>query len=209
MQGLQRGRLIIGCSDTITIYILAPILQAYNKQYPKIEIAIRNKTSLEVAELVLTNMVDFGIVTLPIGNPRLHSEVLFRCADVAICAPGHPLAERESVSLVELSQYPLLLLEPGSNSRLLLEKAFGTYNIPLASAMDLGSIDVIKNMVSIGLGVSIIPEFALRAEEERLMSLPINELPQREIGIIRAQKGNYLSRAVQEFLAMFKQGLRG
>ena len=81
---------------------------------------------------------------------------------------------------------------------MLLEKAFGAYNIPLASAMDLGSIDVIKNMVSIGLGVSIIPEFALRAEEERLMSLPINELPQREIGIIRAQKGNYLSRAVQE-----------
>jgi len=207
LQGLLRGRLVIGCSDTITIYILAPILQAYNKQYPKVEIAIRNKTSLEVAELVLTGMVDFGIVTLPIKNSQLHSEVLFRCADVAICSSEHPLAERESISLAELSQYPLLLLEPGSNSRSLLEKAFSACNVPLSPAMDLGSIDVIKKMVSISLGVSIVPEFALRSEEEGLVALTIDELPQREIGIIRSQKGNYLSRAVKEFLVMFKEGI--
>jgi len=209
LQGLQRGRLVIGCSDTITIYILAPILQAYNKQYPKVEIAIRNKTSLEVAELVITNMVDFGIVTLPIENPKLHSEVFLRCADVAICSPGHPLAEQEAVSLAELSEYPLLLLEPGSNSRLLLEKAFDVHNISLSPAMDLGSIDVIKKLVSIGLGVSIVPEFALQTQEEELVALPINELPQREIGIIRCRKTNYLSIAVQKFLSMFREGLRG
>jgi len=208
LQGLQRGRLVIGCSDTITIYILAPILQAYNKRYPKVEIAIRNKTSLEVAELVLTNTVDFGIVTLPIKNPTLHSEVFLRCADVAICAPGHLLAEQEAVSLDELSQYPLLLLEPGSNSRLLLEKAFDLCDIPLSSAMDLGSIGVIKKLVSIGLGVSIVPEFALRTEEEGLVALPINELPQREIGVIRCRKSNYLPLAVKEFLSMFREGLR-
>ena len=207
LQGLERGRLIIGCSDTITIYMLAPILQTYNQEYPRVEIAIRNKTSLEVSELVLTGMVDFGIVTLPIENPMLHSEVLFRCADVAICAPEHPLAEQESTSLSEMAQYPLLLLEPGSKSRLLLEQAFGVCNIPLSPAMDLGSIDVIKKLVSIGLGVSIVPEFALRADEEGLVAMPISELPQREIGIIRSQKRNYLSRAVQEFLVMFREGI--
>ncbi len=219
LQGLQRGRLVIGCSDTITIYILPKILQTYRQRYPKVEIAIRNKTSLEVAKLVLEGMVDFGIVTLPIERDLLDAEVLFTCSDVAICPPSHPLASQEVVSLMDLLPYSLLLLEPGSNSRRLLEQIFAAHEIPLQSAMDLGSIDVIKQMVAIGLGISIIPLFALQTDidaharshpenRERLVALPISEFPLKQIGVIRNRQNDYLSLAGKEFLEIFKRDIQ-
>jgi DNA-binding transcriptional LysR family regulator len=210
LHGLQRGRLVIGSSDTMTIYILPQILKTYRQRYPNIEIAIRNKTSLEVAELVLEGVVDFGIVTLPIENEMLRMEVLCTYPDVVICPIDHPLANQKVVSLVDLSLYPLLLLEPGSNTRRFLEESFATHDIQLHSAMDLGSIDVIKQMVAIGLGVSIVPLYAVRADTdvEGLVVLPLKKLPQRQIGVIRNRQNDYLSLAGKEFVSMFKQYIR-
>lgn len=215
LHGLQRGRLVIGSSDTITIYILPEILKTYRQRYPNIEIAIRNKTSLEVAELVLEGVVDFGIVTLPIEHEMLHVEVLCTYPDVAICPSDHPLANQEMVSLIDLSSYPLLLLEPGSNTRRFLEQVFADYDVQLHSVMDLGSIDVIKRMVAIGLGVSIVPLYAVRADAdaqqefrtptEGLVALPLKELPPRQIGVIRNRQSDYLSLAGKEFVSMFKR----
>jgi DNA-binding transcriptional LysR family regulator len=207
LHGLQRGRLVIGSSDTITIYILPEILKTYRQRYPNIEIAIRNKTSLEVAELVLEGVVDFGIVTLPIEHEMLHVEVLCAYPDVAICPPDHPLANQKMVSLIDLSSYPLLLLEPGSNTRRFLEQVFADYNVPLHSAMDLGSVDVIKQMVAIGLGVSIVPLYAVEAgsDAEELVALPLKELPPRQIGVIRNRQSDYLSLAGKEFVSIFKR----
>jgi DNA-binding transcriptional LysR family regulator len=210
LHGLQRGRLVIGSSDTITIYILPEILKTYRQRYPNIEIAIRNKTSLEVAELVLEGVVDFGIVTLPIEHEMLHVEVLCAYPDVAICPPDHPLANQKMVSLIDLSSYPLLLLEPGSNTRRFLEQVFADYNVPLHSAMDLGSVDVIKQMVAIGLGVSIVPLYAVEAgsDAEELVALPLKELPPRQIGVIRNRQSDYLSLAGKEFVSMFKRYIK-
>ncbi|MBC8232877.1 LysR family transcriptional regulator [bacterium] len=218
LHGLQRGRLVIGSSDTITIYILPQILKSYRQRYPNIEIAIRNKTSLEVAELVLEGVVDFGIVTLPIKHEMLDVEVLCDYPDVAICPIDHPLANQKVVSLANLSSYPLLLLEPGSNTRRFLEEVFAAHDIQLHSAMDLGSVDVIKQMVGIGLGVSIVPLYAVRADAdaqlefrtptEGLVVLPIKELPPRQIGVIRSRQSDYLSLAGKEFVSMFKQYIR-
>jgi len=210
LHGLQRGRLIIGSSDTITIYILPPILKAYRQRYPNIEIAIRNKTSLEIVELVLEGLVDFGIVTLPIEHEMLDVEVLFEYPDMAICPSGHPLANQKVISLSELSSYPLLLLEPGSNTRRFLGQVFEAHEIKLHSAMDLGSIDAIKQMVGIGLGISIVPLYAVQkdADDEGLMALPIKELPKRQIGVIRNRQNDYLSLAGKEFVSMFKQYIK-
>ena len=218
LHGLQRGRLVIGSSDTITIYILPQSLKSYRQKYPNIEIAIRNKTSLEVAELVLEGVVDFGIVTLPIEHEMLHVKVLCTYPDVAICPPGHPLANQKAVSLVDLSSYPLLLLEPGSNTRRCLEQVFAAHDIPLHSTMDLGSIDVIKQMVAIGLGVSIVPLYAVRADAdaqqefrtptEGLVVLHLKELPPRQIGVIRNRQSDYLSLAGKEFVSMFKRYIK-
>ena len=217
LHGLQRGRLIIGSSDTITIYILPEILKSYRQRHPNIEIAIRNKTSLEVAELVLEGVVDFGIVTLPIEHDMLQVEVLCAYPDVAICPPDHPLANQGIVSLTKLSPYPLLLLESGSNTRRFLEQVFADYDVPLHSAMDLGSIDVIKQMVAIGLGVSIVPLYAVRADAdaqpefrtpaEGLVVLPLKELPPRQIGVIRNRQSDYLSLAGKKFIEIAQKTL--
>ena len=110
--------------------------------------------------------VDFGLATLPLLHPQVTSEVLFTREDVMICPPGCPLARESVVSLAQVSPYPLLALSRGSTSRQLLEAAFQQAGVPMQVAMNLGSIEVVKRFVAIGLGLAIVPRVAV-ADEAR------------------------------------------
>ena len=89
-----------------------------------------------------------------------------------------PLA---TVSLAQVSPYALLALSPGSTSRQLLDLAFQHVGVPMQVAMNLGSMEVIKRFVEIGLGVAIVPRVTVAEEvrQGRLTALPVAELPAR------------------------------
>ena len=65
-QGMQRGRVQIGTSDTTCLYVLPALVQTFRSQFPNIDIHLTNKPSGEVASLLKDGVVDFGIVTLPL-----------------------------------------------------------------------------------------------------------------------------------------------
>jgi DNA-binding transcriptional LysR family regulator len=71
--------------------------------------------------------------------------------------------------------------------------------------MELGSVEVIKRYVEVGLGVSIIPGFTAEAEIKagRLYAIRLEWLPSRAVGVVQRRKG-YLSPAAQMFLKLLK-----
>src|SRR5215217_5179182 len=83
-QGVQRGRVRIGTSDTTCLYILPDLVQRFRAQFPSIEIHLTNKPSEEVAVLLKEGLVDFGIVTLPLADPHLEIQRLAWREDVII-----------------------------------------------------------------------------------------------------------------------------
>ena len=133
------------------------------------------------------------------------TEVLFTREDVVICPPASPLARESVVSLAQVSPYPLLALSRGSTSRQLLEAAFQQIGVPMQVAMNLGSIEVMKRFVAIGLGLAIVPRVAV-AEEARtgqVVAIPIHGLPIREIGLVE-RTGKRRSAATTAFLQLLR-----
>ena len=61
LQTLAQGRLRIGTSDTVCLYLLPPVVQAFRRQHPAVEIHLTNRPSREVAALLLEGALDFGI----------------------------------------------------------------------------------------------------------------------------------------------------
>jgi DNA-binding transcriptional LysR family regulator len=183
---LLRGHLAMATSDTNSTYILPEVLRQFCAHYPHVRIDIRNRMSSQVLQLVLDHEVDFGLATLPIAHRQVSTETLFRREEVVICPVDHPLSRASAVSLAQVSSYPLLALSPGSTSRQLLDQAFQHAGVPMQVAMNLGSMEVIKRFVEIGLGVSIVPRVAVTEEVQqgRLVALPVAELPAREIGLV-------------------------
>jgi len=192
LKDLQEGELTISTSDTTAYYILPDVLKKFRDQYSGIDVRIHCKPSPISAEQVMNREADIGIVTLPIDNPKLASEPLILREDVAICAPGHELAKRKRIGFTELAQYPLLLLDRGSNTRTYINQRFGEAGIKPKVIMELGSIEVIKKLVQLKFGISIVPLISLHQEVEKgaLKAMRIFKKSEcRTLGIIYPAKG--------------------
>jgi DNA-binding transcriptional LysR family regulator len=205
---LLRGHLAMATSDTNSAYILPEVLQQFCAYYPHVRIDIRNKMSSQVLQLVLDHEVDFGIATLPMAHRQVITETLFHREEVVICPVDHPLSRAATVSLAQVSPYPLLALSPGSTSRQLLDLAFQHAGVPMQVAMNLGSMGVMKRFVEIGLGVAIVPRVAVAEEVQqgRLAALSVEDLPAREIGLVE-RKDTHRSPPAVAFLHLLRTHL--
>jgi DNA-binding transcriptional LysR family regulator len=211
LEKMERGRLTISTSDTTACYLLPGILQTFKDDYPGIEIVVRNTTSLQTIEMVAHNEVDIGIATLAFLKPNLEAIPLFPRFDVVICHPEHPLAGRKQVLLKELENHGAILLDEYCSSRRILDQACLTAGVKLSIAMELSSIEVIKNLVMIKSGISIVPEIAVRKEVQSglLSIIKIKDFKPNQsiqVGVIY-KKNRYVSLAAQSFLKMLKSSL--
>ncbi|MCP4535845.1 MAG: LysR family transcriptional regulator [Chloroflexi bacterium] len=205
LKGLTGGRLVIGTNDSNCLYVLPDLIRTFRERFPNVELYLTNSHSTQVASWVIEGHVDFGLVTLPIVDPHIESRPLFWRQDVLICSPDHPLCAQSSISLEDLVTLPLLLLDRGSNSRVQLDRLFEKAGVTPSIVMELGSIEVIKQYVQIGLGVSVIPGFAAEKEieKERLHAKLLGWLPGQQVGVIQRRKG-YLSPAAEMFLELLE-----
>jgi DNA-binding transcriptional LysR family regulator len=209
LKDLTEGQLTISTSDTTAYYILPDVLMEFRNKYPGIDVRIHCKPSPVSAEQVISREADVGIVTLPLDNPKLASDPLIIREDVVICSPSHTLSGRIKLSLRELSKYTLLLLDRGSNTRAHIDRLLIKENVYPKIVMELGSIEVIKKLVQLNFGISIVPLIALHSElkDNKLIAIRIFKKSEcRELGIIYPVKGDY-SPAAKEFIKMLKNYL--
>jgi len=206
LKELREGELAIGASDTTSCYILPEILKQFRDRYPKIELRITNRPSPEVARQVASRVSDVGIVTLPIEHPKLSCEAIIDREDVAICSPLNPMANSSRISFSDLVRYPLLLLDRGSNTRNFIDTKIMETDLRPNIHMEIGSIEVIKKMVQMDFGISIVPRISVQEEERagKLLTIKILDKGEcRQLGFVYRAKGE-LPLAAQVFMRIAK-----
>jgi len=126
------------------------------------------------------------------------------------------LAQRTTVLLKDLEAYPLILLDQRCASRRLIDELCIQARVRLRITMELSSIEVIKRLVRIDAGLSVVPAIAVQEEVQTggLAAVALHDLQQRsqyKMGAIY-KKGRYLSLAARSFLqelqAYFAPGTR-
>ncbi len=205
IQKLVRGHLVIGCSDTISSYLLPSVLSEFLAKYPAIEVALHNRHTPEIIRMVLDREVDCGIVTLPVGENDCEVQRLFSYKNVALCTGEHICTQNGTITVQALAQHRLLLLEQGTQNRLLVDEAFKDAQVRHTSVMEFGSVEVQKAFAKAGLGIAIIPDFALPKKKRlrNMRTLRIRKIKKCEVGIV-VRKNRILSPATQEFITLLK-----
>jgi len=210
LRELTEGELLLGASDTTACYVLPPAIEAFRERHPAVELRIANRPSPITLEQVASREVELGFVTLPLSHPRLTLERWMDREDVVIVAPEHPLTARRRLRLEHLADHPMLLLDRGSRSRSFIDERFARAGVQPRIAMELASIEVIKRLVELGLGVSIVPAIAVVEEVAagRLAARPIfARREHRAVGV--AHRGpDALSRPARAFLEVARPLLR-
>lgn len=211
LQALKQGEIRIGASDTICKYHLLPYFQQFNQLYPEIKIKVTNRTSPVCIELARKGTVDLSVVNLPRDGSELHRNVqlstLSSIQDIFVAGPAFAHLAGRTVTLADLTAYPLLLLERNSVTRDFFEELTRRHNVQLIPEIELGSIDLLADLVKIGLGISFIAreyvQSQLAAGELFELSLDI-PVPARHWGVVTATNIP-VSRAARKFIELLSQ----
>jgi DNA-binding transcriptional LysR family regulator len=208
---LSTGRLSIGTSDTLACHLLPPVFRAFRERFPGIELKLENRPSPETARAVLERRVDLGVVVLPFedaagaaaSRDKVEVVPLVRHVDTVICLPDHPLARRRRVRARDLAAEPLLLLDRTTGTRAHVDAAFERARVRPRVTMEMGSVEVLKRLVELGFGVSIVPGMAVRTEVARGSLAAVGFSGggrRRSVGIV-TPKSAALSPATRAFVA--------
>lgn len=198
------GVLILGASTTIAEYMLPALLGDFKAKYPDVNLRLKVSNTDGIVSMVEHNVIDLGVVEAPVTNKNLAVDVCRTDSLVAIVPPGHPLADRESVHLSSIVEYPYICREEGSGTReVILDylKEAGLDPSQLNIIMELGSLEALKGAVESGIGVSIVSRATL-TKEIKLATLKVLELDpplERPFSFVH-QKHKFRQRAMEELL---------
>jgi DNA-binding transcriptional LysR family regulator len=160
--------------------------------------------------LLRERQVDLALLVLPVVAKDLEVVPVLREELVVVSAPGHPLTRARSLTAKQIARVPLILYEPGSNTRALLDRFFLEAGAPVEVAMETENVEIIKAMVAAGLGVTLVP-YAAVARDIRARRFAFARVHgralQRETGWV-FRRGDEPPRAVREMLRVF-DALRG
>lgn len=154
-----QGELNIASSPYVALYHLPAILQAYQKQYPDVTLNIRIHPSHKVQALVTQGEVDIGYLTKPqCPLNELNIKPLCQEAMKLVVRRDHPLIHQDQVSIDDLFQYPLIASEVGtSHYDFIFEYFLKKQQCSPMVAFPINSLEMIKKMLAIALGWSLLP----------------------------------------------------
>ncbi|BAP14371.1 MULTISPECIES: LysR family transcriptional regulator [Alcanivorax] len=203
LSGEVTGKLRIGTSHHIGLHRLPPVLRQFSRDYPQVKLDIHFIDSEEAWEGVLHGELEMGVVTLPPQpDERLNSEVIWNDPLVFMCAPEHPLAKQDNLTLESFTGHSAILPSPVTFTRGIVERLFDEHNLKLDIAMSTNYLETIHMMASIGLGWSVLPATMV---DRGMIQLPVNvPLPERQLGVV-THPARSQSNAAQAFL----RALRG
>lgn len=201
LQGIERGLLRVGASTTIATYLLPPLLGAFARRYPGVELRLRSANTEDIVRCLCAYELDVALVEGPVTDPRVEAVAWREDELVVIAPPSHPLAPRGEVRAAELEGELFLVREPGSGTREVVRVALEARGFAPGRTLELGSTEAIKQAVAAGVGVAIVSRAATRDQlaAGTLVLLPVPELAIRRTLARLALVGRVPSAAARAF----------
>lgn len=161
------GQLRLGASTTIAQYVLPPILARFTEKYPKITVSLIDTNSRNIEQALQEHDIDLGMVEGVFRLPNLKYEPFLHDELVPVVCASSPLAAKDSLSLDELREVPLVLRERGSGTLDAIEMALSEQGLKLSSMnvrLHLGSTESIKQFLRNSSTMGIISLQAILRE---------------------------------------------
>lgn len=205
LDGLVRGSLLIGAGTTPGVYVLPRVIAAFQARYPRVELSLRIANSRIIEEEVRADRLDVGVVgghVLGPGERCIAAGLLDEL--VLIVARKHPWARRGRIAARELARERLLIREPGSATRQVMERALQHAGITAGRTMELDHTEAIKQSVMAGLGVAFVSTCAVADElrARQLTTVAVRGLRIRRHFHVIHGEGRELSASARAFLPM-------
>ncbi|QEH46531.1 LysR family transcriptional regulator [Aggregatibacter actinomycetemcomitans] len=160
------GKIIIGASHFVGVYLLPQVIAEYRKLSPNVELRLEIRSSQQLIQGLENHSIDFIIMSDQIYfDPQQYDVNRFLSDElILIVPPDHVLATYESCHFEQLCDELFIIKPKNSQTRKFLLQQFSKDQISLLKFMEINSLEGIKRCVMNGLGVSIISRFSVENE---------------------------------------------
>jgi LysR family transcriptional regulator, low CO2-responsive transcriptional regulator len=178
LKGLNRGHLHVAVASTVN-YFAPRLMAAFHRAYPGINLQLDVANRERLIQLLVANSVDMVLMGQPPESVEVESEAFMPNPLVVVAPPNHPLSGRRGVPLERLAEEIFVMREPGSGTRLAMERFFLEHRVTIREGMQMTRNEAIKQAVRAGLGLGIVSAHTIELELEtgRLVTLDVAGFP--------------------------------
>lgn len=184
------GNVRVGVIGTTARWLVPGLLESLRAEYPKVRAIVVEASTTSLMPQLLGGQLDLAVLNLPVDHAELSAESLFDEDLVVVTPADHALAERGEVSLVELSQYPLILSAPGTALRADIDLEAGRAGVQLCPLAELDGVRLMASLAFQGFGPAILPATAVPSWlNGPWRRVAVSGLPRRQVGLVRRRRG--------------------
>lgn len=183
----ESGSLRLGVFPTLAPYLLPHVVPQLRERFPQLELLLVEEKSDVLLQHLREGKLDAALLALPLHDDQLHAELLFEEPFVFAAPLQHALASRTEMSMSELSDETLLLLEDGHCLR---DQALDVCRLSGAherSGFRATSLETLRQMVAAGVGVTLLPALSVHepiAQSPNIRLIPFRApAPSRQIAL--------------------------
>ncbi len=201
----RQGALSIATTHTQSRYVLPPVIQQFIEQHPEVALHMHQGTPIQIAELAADGTADLAIATE--AMEYFDDLLMLPCYtwNRAVLVPkSHPLAQENTLTLENISRYPIVTYTFGFTGRSRLDEAFQARHLSAKVVFTAADADVIKTYVRLGLGVGIVARMAFDPKSDGdLLALDASHLFADSITHVGVKKNKQLRGYMYDFIESF------
>lgn len=187
-QGLSGGTLRVGLLQTLGPYLLPHILADLQRRHAGLKLHLREGRPDALLQGLDEGSFDFLFFPLPVKAAELEIQPLFREPLLVVVPRNHPLASAERVTPADLKGETVMTLERGHRLHSQVSELCALYGAELALDYEGTSLDTLRQMVDLGMGLALLPALYVRSEVLRDTQVVARHLagetPARDIALI-------------------------
>ena len=188
-----QSRLRVCASTTACQYILPSALRDFQKTFPKVQLNIEPGDTNDAVDLLDQKAIDCAICLEPAGEDRFEFRPLFSDELLFLVGADHPWAKQGRVEKNEIPDQNYVLYNKGTYTFGLIEKYFRDEQIALNTVIELRSMEAIKELVKVGVGISILAPWVAEKEiaERSVSAFPLGKKKlKRQWGVLHWRNPN-------------------
>ncbi|PKL94779.1 MAG: DNA-binding transcriptional regulator OxyR [Gammaproteobacteria bacterium HGW-Gammaproteobacteria-8] len=156
------GTLRLGIFPTLAPYYLPHVVPELRRRFPRLTLRLFEEKTEDVIAMLLQGRLDAGLLALPVDVDHLVTRLLFEEPFVLALSDQHPLAGRDAITMAQLEDQELLLLEDGHCLR---DQALEVCQLVGAHEkldFQATSMETLRQMVAAGTGITLMPVLAIK-----------------------------------------------
>lgn len=198
----NKGRIIVGTSTTIGIYIMPYIIEGFSKEFENIEISLVIDNKDNISNLLYSNKIDIAFIESKPKSKDFILEKIWTDELVFISSLNHKWSNSKYITYEDLSNNKFIIRENGSGMRETFKNFIESNEIENIDYIELSNLEAIINFVKLGIGVGCVPYISV-IEKEKLNILNISRLKDYKLErnlYLAIHKDKYLSLHINRFI---------